>query len=224
MGCHFLLQGIFPTQGSNLGLPNCRQILYHLSQEQPNSPEHSPESWRWCLEHWDLSSNLSPAPVMCGCRQVPFPLRASVFSPVTWDWSSYLTSLDCGEDLRPWWVFTEYLVCDGHWVHSVKRRHTVPTCQGHPGSQECQECEGSSGLGHAIHECLWLLLLWIEKVITISFSLLGTKSATGIVFPFCGFKEGSLRLGTEWWTWGSDRKKSYPCWPVWMGETALVLN
>ena len=26
-----LLQGIFPTQGSNLGLPHCRQILYQLS-------------------------------------------------------------------------------------------------------------------------------------------------------------------------------------------------
>ena len=29
--CHFLLQGIFLTQGSNLGLPYCRQTLYHLS-------------------------------------------------------------------------------------------------------------------------------------------------------------------------------------------------
>ena len=31
MGCHSCLQGIFPTQGSNLGLLHCRQILYHLS-------------------------------------------------------------------------------------------------------------------------------------------------------------------------------------------------
>ena len=31
MGCHSLLQGIFPTQGSNLGLPGCRQMLHHLS-------------------------------------------------------------------------------------------------------------------------------------------------------------------------------------------------
>ena len=30
-GCHFLLQGIFSTQGLNRGLPHCRQILYHLS-------------------------------------------------------------------------------------------------------------------------------------------------------------------------------------------------
>ena len=33
VGCHSLLQGIFPTQGSNPGLPHCRQILYHLSYQ-----------------------------------------------------------------------------------------------------------------------------------------------------------------------------------------------
>ena len=33
VGCHFLLQGIFPTQGSNLGLLHCRRILYHLSHQ-----------------------------------------------------------------------------------------------------------------------------------------------------------------------------------------------
>ena len=31
VGCHFLLQGIFPTQGSNPGILHCRQILYWLS-------------------------------------------------------------------------------------------------------------------------------------------------------------------------------------------------
>ena len=33
MGCHFLLQGIFPTQGLNPCFLHCRQILYHLSLE-----------------------------------------------------------------------------------------------------------------------------------------------------------------------------------------------
>jgi len=39
VGCHFLLQGIFPTQSSNsclLYLLHCRQILYPLSY--PGSP------------------------------------------------------------------------------------------------------------------------------------------------------------------------------------------
>ena len=33
VGCHSLLQGIFPTQGSNLGLLYCRQIVYYLSPQ-----------------------------------------------------------------------------------------------------------------------------------------------------------------------------------------------
>ena len=33
VGCHALLQGIFPTQGSNPGLPHCRWILYFLSHQ-----------------------------------------------------------------------------------------------------------------------------------------------------------------------------------------------
>ena len=33
VGSLFLLQGIFPTQGSNASLPYCRQILYQLSYQ-----------------------------------------------------------------------------------------------------------------------------------------------------------------------------------------------
>ena len=33
MGCHSLIQGIFLTQGSNLGLLHSRQILCHLSHQ-----------------------------------------------------------------------------------------------------------------------------------------------------------------------------------------------
>ena len=33
VGSLSLLQEIFPTQGSNPGLPHCRQILYHLSHQ-----------------------------------------------------------------------------------------------------------------------------------------------------------------------------------------------
>ena len=34
VGCHSLLQEIFLTQGLNLGLPHCRQTLYHLSHQR----------------------------------------------------------------------------------------------------------------------------------------------------------------------------------------------
>ena len=33
VGCHFFLQGNFPTQGSNPGLLHCRQTLYRLSHK-----------------------------------------------------------------------------------------------------------------------------------------------------------------------------------------------
>ena len=33
MACHALLQGIFPTQGSNPGFSHCRRILYQLSHQ-----------------------------------------------------------------------------------------------------------------------------------------------------------------------------------------------
>ena len=38
VGYHFLLQGIFPTQGSNLGFPHWRQMLYPLSHQGSPTP------------------------------------------------------------------------------------------------------------------------------------------------------------------------------------------
>ena len=52
---HFLLQGIFPTQQWNLGLPHCRQTLYCLSHQG---------SWWWWrreIQGWWL---VSPARVL----------------------------------------------------------------------------------------------------------------------------------------------------------------
>ena len=33
VGCHSLLQRIFPTQGLNLGLLHCKQIIYHVNHQ-----------------------------------------------------------------------------------------------------------------------------------------------------------------------------------------------
>ena len=40
VGCQSFLQGIFPTQGSKLGLLYCRQILYQLSYKGIPKPEY----------------------------------------------------------------------------------------------------------------------------------------------------------------------------------------
>ena len=51
VGCHFLLQGIFLTQGFNLGLLQCRHILYCLSpghaQKEINHPGLGHPSHTW---------------------------------------------------------------------------------------------------------------------------------------------------------------------------------
>ena len=41
VGCHSLLQGIFPTQVSNPGILHCRQILYHLSHQGSPTQQRS---------------------------------------------------------------------------------------------------------------------------------------------------------------------------------------
>ena len=56
MDCHFLLQGIFPTQESNLGLLHCRQTLYRLSHQ--GSPKDLPKRY-WYLSHLDELGSLS---------------------------------------------------------------------------------------------------------------------------------------------------------------------
>ena len=49
VGCHALLQGIFPTQGLNPGLPYCRWTLYHLSNQgiSTHTPPPPPPPAPW---------------------------------------------------------------------------------------------------------------------------------------------------------------------------------
>ena len=63
VGSHFLLQGIFPTQGSNLRLQHCRQLLYQLTQQGRAKPQNvcrlmvlTQSKTTRCLELWSISS------------------------------------------------------------------------------------------------------------------------------------------------------------------------
>ena len=59
-GGYFLLQGIFPAQESNPGLPHCRQIVYCLShQKSPN--------YRWCAVN--LGIGLRRGSWLWGCAE-----------------------------------------------------------------------------------------------------------------------------------------------------------
>ena len=84
-----LLQGIFPSQGSNAGLPHCRRILYQLSHKgNPSSrqdivkQEHQAHSeqvwgqdWRRGIENGSLNGSLCPDNWSC-------PLSYSTFCHV----------------------------------------------------------------------------------------------------------------------------------------------
>ena len=47
MNCHFLLQGIFPTQGSNLHLSHCRHILYQWAIREAHHGNADFIKWVW---------------------------------------------------------------------------------------------------------------------------------------------------------------------------------
>ena len=88
MGCHSLLQGIFPTQQLNPGLPNCRQILYHLSHQE--SPLNKCQLTRKLL--WP-HANSQPA------------LTVSAMWPASPHWTK-----SRGRHLTTFWVFPFHLL------------------------------------------------------------------------------------------------------------------
>ena len=68
VGCHSLLQEIFPTQGLNPGLPHCRQTLYRLSYQR--SLECA------TAEHKMATSVQLPGDFTCSIQQIE-PLQCS---------------------------------------------------------------------------------------------------------------------------------------------------
>ena len=84
VGCHTLLQGIFPTQGSNPCFPHCRQILYHLSHHG------SPWILKWAA--CPLSKGIFPSQEsnqgLLHCRQILYHLSHKA-SPRILEWAAY---------------------------------------------------------------------------------------------------------------------------------------
>ena len=102
VGSLSLLQGIFPTQGLNPGLPHCRQILYQLSHKKSCE---MPGRWiiNWNQDCWEKYQQL------CICRWYHSNGRK---------WRGTKEPLNDGErgewkssfkKLRPW-----HLVCSLH--------------------------------------------------------------------------------------------------------------
>ena len=74
--CHALLQGIFPTQGSNLGLLHCRWILYRwATRKAPRSECNSSNVKHTNLMSWTSICFLLQNPRPASRKQMPTPPR-----------------------------------------------------------------------------------------------------------------------------------------------------
>ena len=95
MGCHFLLQGIFPTQGSNPGLLHCRQILYCLSHQGSiisiNSKKFSVGNVTHIGAHLNSCLGMVLSSPRSGCYAVVELGATRVALPVSWRPSRALT-------------------------------------------------------------------------------------------------------------------------------------
>ena len=78
VGYHSLLQGLFPTQGSNSSLPHCRQILYHLSHQG------NPIDLNWLLKKISFTGFHPPSLPFQAFPQCPhFLQKSSSHSPLS---------------------------------------------------------------------------------------------------------------------------------------------
>ena len=104
MGCRFLLQGIFPTQGSNSGLLHCRWILYRLRHQ--GSPFVYPTT--------NLGFNCLFNKIDLVCFLVCFGLLGNLtqaYSEPTWATILYLFII--------WWSSFQLFVTPCNVVHGI---------------------------------------------------------------------------------------------------------
>ena len=97
VGCCALLQGIFPTQRSNLGLPHCRQILYHLSHRGSPILET-----KWKIQHVDNAET-----------KEPLNLRSEPYSTISYICLPHLMEMESKQLLPiPGWGLEDLM-----WTH-----------------------------------------------------------------------------------------------------------
>ena len=90
VGCHFLLQGIFPTQGSNPGRPHCKQTL-------PSEPQGKPQkTWVQFPGQGDtleseMTTHSSRLDWTISCTEEPGRLQSMGLQRVSHNWVTNTT-------------------------------------------------------------------------------------------------------------------------------------
>ena len=109
VGSLSLLQEIFPTQGSNAGLPNCRRILYQLSHQ--GSPIQAENRYSYWLTVWSINSNIYSQSQLL--ENKGFILKTETLnqvvelflSVITFDWAFSLLRFHSAESGHKWGLF-----------------------------------------------------------------------------------------------------------------------
>ena len=121
MGCHSVLQGIFSTPGSNLGILHCRQIFYHLSHQMEalrtrciRTHEHyipaaaaaaaaAAKSLQSCQTLCNPRDGSPPGSPVPGILQVRTLEWVAISFSNAWKWKMKVKSLSCVQLLEiPW--------------------------------------------------------------------------------------------------------------------------
>ena len=120
VGSLFLLQGIFPTQGSNPGLSHCRRILYQLSHK--GSPRMSSLSLlQWIFLTQELNQGL------LHCRRILYQLSYHGNSGERWlDMKRPGSQADQGKTLGDQWGRAALLQEAQGLVPTNRRRICAP--------------------------------------------------------------------------------------------------
>ena len=110
MGCHFLLQGIFPIQGWNPGLPHCRWILYCVSHQG------SPRTLEWVAYPFSRRSfqprNQTGVSIVGGL----FTSWATREAHTENTWCQILVTMPDGLGLS--WPLLDHSLADFRWMRS----------------------------------------------------------------------------------------------------------
>ena len=134
VGCHTLLQGIFPIQRLNPGLPHCRQILYQLSYQR--SPKIAGVGSLSLLQQIFLTQELNWG--LLHCRRILYQLTSLCFSE----------SISCEKEISPAILINK--TCHSHqWFLAPNMNEGSQNCDPADAATPLGDCWGAGGMQEA---------------------------------------------------------------------------
>ena len=122
VGSLSLLQGIFPTQGSNPGLPHCKQIIYQLTHKE------SPRTLKWVAYPFSRGSswprNWTGVSCIAGRFFTNWTIREAYTIYIRVYISSKMSGNSSNADIMNVWNFIKFLI-----IKILKNfKHTLLFC------------------------------------------------------------------------------------------------